>query len=84
MNDNKEIVIKFRVNEKENELIEKKFQMSKSKSRSTFIRHMLLDGVVIRLEEEKLTEIYRAVVSAASNINPVSHTHLTLPTTWPV
>ena len=33
---------------------------------------MILDGVVIRLEEQKLTEIYRAVASAASNINQIA------------
>lgn len=61
-----------RMNDEEKALLEKKYKLSRAKSKSTFVRRIILDGVVIRLEEEKLTNIYRAITSAASNINQIA------------
>lgn len=64
--------IQIRLSDEEKELLEKKFKSSRANSKSQFVRRMIIDGVVIRLEEEKLTKIYRAVASAASNINQIA------------
>ncbi len=61
-----------RMNDEEKALLEKKYKLSRAKSKSTFVRCMILYGVVIRLEEEKLTNIYRSIASAASNINQIA------------
>ena len=64
--------IQIRLSDEEKELLEKKFKSSRANSKSQFVRRMIIDGVVIRLEEEKLTKIYRAVASAASNTNQIA------------
>ena len=67
-NNKREHYIQIRLSDEEKELLEKKFKSSRANSKSQFVRRMIIDGVVIRLEEEKLAKIYRAVASAASNI----------------
>lgn len=71
-NNKREHYIQIRLSDEEKELLEKKFKSSRASSKSQFVRRMVIDGVVIRLEEEKLTKIYRAIASTANNINQIA------------
>ena len=68
----REQYIQIRLSNEEKELLEKKCLLSKCSSKSQLIRRLLIDGAVIRLDEEKLNKIYRCVASAASNINQIA------------
>ena len=43
-----------------------------AKSISDFVRGQILDGVVVSLNEKKLTDIYRVVSSIANNVNQIA------------
>ena len=72
MKNNRDIIIKFKVNEIENEMINKRFALSNAKSKSSFIRGLITNGVVVRFDEKKITDIYRAIVSVSNNVNQIA------------
>ena len=72
MNSNRDIVIKFKVTESENEMINKRLALSNAKSKSSFIRGLITNGAVIRLDENKISDIYRAVISISNNVNQIA------------
>lgn len=52
MNNNKDIIIKFRVNKRGKCTHKKKFKMNKNSSKSTFIKRIILGEAVVYLEEK--------------------------------
>ena len=70
--DNRNTVIKFRVNEKELKLFEHKFRLSGFHSKSDFIRTMIFEGVVLKIDEKKFQDILRNVIRASANVNQVA------------
>ena len=63
----REQYLQIRLSNEERELLEKKCI-----SKSQLMRKLLIDGAVIRLDEERLNQIYRCIASAASNINQIA------------
>lgn len=66
------LFIKFRVSNEELEAINKKFQNSGMKSKSDFIRTMILEGHIVYFSEDELRKIYRLVNNIAGNINQIA------------
>ncbi len=64
--------IEILMSDEEKNLLEKRFELSTSKSRNDFVRGMILDGVVVRLDEKKISDIYRAVIGIANNVNQIA------------
>ena len=72
LTDNRNTVIKFRVNEKELKLFEHKFRLSGFHSKSDFIRTMIFEGVVVKLDVELVRSIARNIAGSAANINQIA------------
>ncbi len=73
MNDeNRNIIMKFRVNESEADYIENKFRLSGCKSRSRFIRLMLIEGAVLHFDREKEKKLLVESSRISSNINQIA------------
>lgn len=64
--------IEIRMSDDEIKLLETRYNLSTSKSISDFVRGQILDGVVVSLNEKKLTDIYRVVSSIANNVNQIA------------
>lgn len=64
--------LKIRVSEEELEAINRKFKNSGMKSRSSFIRTMILEGHIVVFSETELKEIYRLMVTIANNVNQIA------------
>ncbi|MDY2510119.1 MAG: plasmid mobilization relaxosome protein MobC [Ruminococcus callidus] len=68
---NRNIVIKFRVNDSEYKLLENKFLLSKFQSRSQFLRTMILEGAVIKTDGT-FQKISRNIAKIGANINQIA------------
>ena len=65
-------IIKFKVNDEEYEQIMQKFRLSGGKSRSRFIRQMILEGMVISFSDEKMNRLLSLIGNVANNINQIA------------
>lgn len=70
--DTRNIIVKFRVNREEADLIEAKFQNSGYKSKSDFIRMMIFQGQIIKVSDEFLSDFRRKYTSISNNINQIA------------
>ena len=71
MSNNREYVLRFRANEKEQKIIlDKRTQCNCNMS--SYLRHMALNGNIIVYPEEEWRAIRRAVSSVANNINQIT------------
>ena len=74
--DTREKMYRFRANEEESELIEKKYRLSAYSSLSDFFRQMILYGIVVKYDEEKFeklfTRILNLIENMASNVNQIT------------
>ena len=70
--DTRNIIVKFRVNKEEAELIDRKFQNSGYKSKSDFIRMMIFQGQIIKVSDEFVSEFRRKYSSISNNINQIA------------
>ena len=68
---NRNIVIKFRVNDSEYKLLENKFLLSKFQSRSQFLRTMILEGAVIKTDGT-FQKISKNIAKIGANINQIA------------
>lgn len=64
--------IQLRLNEQEFQEIEEKFRNSGLKSKSEFIRIMVLEGMMIYIDDKAFQKIYRTINGAANNINQIT------------
>ena len=71
-NDTRDLFIKFRVSQEELEAINKKFGNSGMKSKSDFIRTMILEGHIVVFSEQELKEIRRLVTNISANVNQIA------------
>ena len=85
------IRIEFCVSENEHQIIKSKMAQLGTKNMGAYLRKMAIDGYIIKVDYTQQKKLAAAVSRAASNINqicrrinskgnPVSYTHLTLPT----
>ncbi len=72
MNGNKDINYKFRVDDDENFLIERKFSNSGLSSKSEFFRRMILDGYVITADGESLDKLIKLLGNTSNNVNQIA------------
>lgn len=70
--ENRDVFIKFRVTKAEAEWLEEKYQNSQCKSKSDFIRRMILDGVIVLINEETDMKIQNLLHNIANNINQIA------------
>jgi len=68
---NRDYFLKIRINEEEKKLIDNKFISSGFKSKSQFIRTMILEGVVIKADGT-FQNISRNIAGIAANINQMA------------
>ena len=69
---NRDLYIKIRVNQAEMDLIERKFRESGMKTFSGFIRTMILEGYIVKIDESKFQEIHKLATSVARNVNQIT------------
>ncbi len=67
----RDIFLKIRVTEEELEAFRRKFNNSGMKTFSGFLRAMILDGYIVRFNEDELREIYRLATNINCNINQI-------------
>ena len=72
MSGNKTVNYKFRVDDEDNILIEKKFLNSGLSSKSEFFRHMILSGYLITADGKMLDDLTKYFRSISNNINQIS------------
>ena len=68
----KDITIRLRVTPAELELINKKMEQYGTSNRSAFIRKMVLDGYVIKLELPELKEMVSLLRYSSNNLNQLT------------
>lgn len=71
-NDSRTRFIKFRVSDEELEAINRKFDNSGMKSKSDFIRTMILEGHIIIFDDTELKAIRRLVTNIPANVNQIA------------
>ena len=71
-NEKRDRYIQLRLNEYEYREIEEKFRNSGLKSKSEFIRVMVLEGLMIYIDEKTVKGIYRCVSSVSNNVNQIA------------
>ncbi|MCL1884149.1 MAG: plasmid mobilization relaxosome protein MobC [Defluviitaleaceae bacterium] len=65
------IEIKIRVNEKEREFISEGMKSAEYVSRERFIRKMVFDGAIFRIDMTEVRELLRLIANATGNINQI-------------
>ena len=66
------IQVKFRVTNKEKELIEERMKLCGIKNQTSFVRKMALDGYVINFNVPELKEIISLLRYTSNNINQIA------------
>jgi len=69
---NRTIFVTARVTEAENALIEEKMQVAGIANRGAYIRKMILDGYVVRIDFSEVRELSRLLRNATNNLNQVA------------
>ena len=72
MKDTREKMYRFRANEEESELIEKKYMLSSCQSMSDFFRQMILYGMVVKYDEKQLDRISDLIEKISLNFNQIA------------
>lgn len=68
----REHYVQIRLNDEEKSLLENKYNQSRFNSKSQFIRTMILEGVVVRIDEKKIQKVIRQISGIAANINQIA------------
>lgn len=63
---------KFRVNQRESEIIELRFKQSRFRQMSEFLRGLAISGQVINFDSETLTFLRRQIAGCCANINQIA------------
>lgn len=66
------VQVKFRVTDKEKELIEERMKLCGIKNQTSFVRKMALDGYVINFNVPELEEIISLLRYTSNNINQIA------------
>ena len=70
--DTREKMYRFRANEEESELIEKKYMLSSCQSMSDFFRQMILYGMVVKYDEKQLDRMSDLIEKISLNFNQIA------------
>ena len=62
----------FRVSEKENALIAEKMEAAGIRNKESYLRKMVLDGYVLRIDFSDVRELSRLLRNATTNLNQVA------------
>jgi hypothetical protein len=71
-NTNRPITIKIRLSEAERELIAEKMAAANIRNREAYMRKMILDGYVVRVDFSDVRELSRLLRTATNNLNQIS------------
>ena len=63
----------FKVSEHEHDLIKQKMALLGTKNQSAYLRKMVIDGYVIRLELEQFQEMLSLMRRTSNNVNQIAH-----------
>jgi len=69
---NREIVVTFRVTEQERDLIAAKMAAADIINREAYLRKMVLDGYVLRLDLSAVNDMVRLLSNATNNMNQIA------------
>lgn len=69
---NRKNYTQIRLNDEEKKLLERKFKLSGFKSKSDFIRTMIFEGVIVKIDEKMLQDITRKISGASANVNQIA------------
>jgi hypothetical protein len=61
------------LNDDENELLENKYRLSKAKSKSQFVRDLIVDGYIFDVDFSELTRYNFLLSKISTNINQIAH-----------
>jgi len=64
--------IQIRLNEEEKTYLEEKFKASRCKSKSDFVRHMVLEGIILHFDADREKNLMVSVNRIAANINQIA------------
>ena len=64
--------VKFWVNEEEYELLQKKMEAAGGVNQGAYIRKMILDGYIVKLDIPELKEIIRLLSITSNNVNQIA------------
>ena len=68
----RDLYLKIRVNQDELDFIDRKFRESGMKSRSEFVRAMIVQGYIVKFNESELKELIRLARNISGNINQIA------------
>lgn len=71
-NRTKSIILKFRVNEKEKEIIELRAVQANKKSTSAYLRKIALTGVIVNYDNQQLKDLRKSLIGISININQIA------------
>jgi len=71
-NRSRNILINFRVSEKENALIAEKMETAGIRNKESYLRKMVLDGYCVRIDFSDVRELSRLLRNATNNLNQVA------------
>lgn len=71
-NENRNRIIRFRVNDEEYSVIKKRMEACNVISMSRFIRHMIIHGIYLEFDREELKKIHTDISGIARNINQIA------------
>lgn len=66
------VMLRFMVSEEEEQFIEKKMALMKTKNRSAYLRKMALDGYILNIDYSAFRELSANVGKIGGNINRVA------------
>jgi len=72
VNRKRPIEIKFRVNEKERDLIRKKMQLIKTNNLAAYMRKMAIDGYIVEVDYSDLKAVCAKMQKIGININQIA------------
>lgn len=71
-NRTKSIILKFRVNQKEKEIIELRAVQANKKSTSAYLRKIALTGVIVNYDNQQLKDLRKSLIGISININQIA------------
>ena len=69
---NRNVLVNFRVSEEENALMYEKMAAAGMHNKEAYIRKMILDGYVVRIDFSDVRELSKLLRSATNNLNQVA------------
>lgn len=71
-NNSKNLILKFRVNKEEKELIELRASKTNHSSLSSYLRKIALTGIIVNYENEEIKKLNRSLIGIQTNINQIA------------